>query len=278
MRSVYCQVFLLSLLLAADCQAAIASSQVPVVVPLRIVGHAAIVKATIDGVIAPLQVDSGDSTTAALQKAVLDRVGATPTGQSSKQRYIKGIVSSPRYRVHRVQIGQAVFTNVVARLDAHPASDPAKDVGQKGFLGTGLFKTYRVILDYPDHTMTLLSKSSVERGRHGCTGSAVSFTSGWRGQPVTKADTDLGQVTLWWDTGAPATILSRSFVQRATSGRTLGPVISKRFILGGTDFGPWRFAVWPMSLPTGFSGFIGYDFFSRHIVCFDFPDGEVLIR
>lgn len=55
------------------------------------------------------------------------------------------------------------------------------------------------------------------------------------------------------------------------------PVISKRFILGGTDFGPWRFAVWPMSLPTGFSGFIGYDF-SRHIVCFDFPDGEVLIR
>lgn len=88
MRSVYCQVFLLSLLLATDCQAAIASSQVPVVVPLRIVGHAAIVMATIDGVIVPLQVDSGDSTTAALQKTVLDRVGATPTAQSSEQRWL----------------------------------------------------------------------------------------------------------------------------------------------------------------------------------------------
>lgn len=276
MRSVYCQVFLLSLVLAADCQSALASS--PVVVPLRIVGHAAIVMTRIDGVIVPLQVDSGDSTTAALQKSVLDRVRATPTGQSSKQRYIKGIVSSPWYRVHRVQIGRAVFTNVVLRLDAHPASDPAKDVGQKGFLGTGLFKTYRVVLDYPDHTMTLLSKDSVGRGRHRCAGSAVSFSSTWHGQPVTNADTDLGQVTLWWDTGAPATILSRSFIQRATPGRTPGPVTSKRFILGGTDFGPWRLAVWPMSLLPGFSGFIGYDFFSRHVVCFDFPDGEVLIQ
>lgn len=119
MRSVYCQVFLLSLL-AADCRSGLALS--PVVVPLRIVGQAAIVMVSIDGAIVPLQVDSGDSTTAALQKSVLDRVGATPTGQSSKQRYIKGIVSSPWYRVHRVQIGRAVFANVVVRLDAHPAS------------------------------------------------------------------------------------------------------------------------------------------------------------
>jgi hypothetical protein len=249
-----------------------------VVVPLGIVGHAAIVMTRIDGVMVPLQVDSGDSTTLALQKAVLDRVRATPTGQSSKQRYIKGTVSSPWYRVHRVQIGGTVFTDVLVRLDTHPASDPAKDVGQKGFIGTGLFKNYRIVLDYPDHTMTLLPENSVERGRHGCAGSAVSFSSNWHGQPVTNVDTDLGRVTLWWDTGAPATILSRSFVQRARRGRASGPVTSKRFILGGTDFGPWQLAVWPMSLPTGFSGFIGYDFFSRHIVCFDFPGREVLIE
>jgi hypothetical protein len=80
--------------------------------------------------------------------------------------------------------------------------------------------------------MTLLSKNSVERGRHGCTGTAVSFSSARHGQPVTKAGADLGPVTLWWDTGAPATILSRGFVKRATSSRTRGPVVSKRFILG----------------------------------------------
>jgi hypothetical protein len=41
-------------------------------------------------------------------------------------------------------------------------------------------------------------------------------------------------------------------------------------ILGGNDFGPWRFEVWDISLP-GFDGFIGHDFFAKHVVCIDFP-------
>jgi len=54
--------------------------------------------------------------------------------------------------------------------------------------------------------------------------------------------------------------------------------MSKQFSLGGVDFGPWRFDVWDMSLPAGFDGFIGYNFFARHIVCIDFPGRRIVIR
>jgi hypothetical protein len=47
---------------------------------------------------------------------------------------------------------------------------------------------------------------------------------------------------------------------------------------GGIDFGPLQFAVEDLSLPPGFDGFIGYNFFAHHVVCMDFPGNRLLIR
>lgn len=46
--------------------------------------------------------------------------------------------------------------------------------------------------------------------------------------------------------------------------------------LGTADFGPWEFQVWDMDLP-GFDGFLGYDFFAKHVVCVDFPGKRIVI-
>ncbi len=53
--------------------------------------------------------------------------------------------------------------------------------------------------------------------------------------------------------------------------------MSKRISFGGTEFGPFRFEIADLSLPTGFDGFVGYNFFAKHVVCFDFPQRRLLI-
>jgi len=267
----------LGVVLATAFVSAPASS--PVVVPLRLQSHFPIIVAKIDGIDVPLQFDSGDQSTVALQQSILDQIKAVPTGESSEQTYAKGKkVQSPKFRVPCLQIGRAVFTDITGRLDVHDPSYPATDAGQKGFLGTGLFKSYEVVLDYPHRTMTLVPRVNGESPSTSCQGTVVPFSPEWHGEPVTQTDTDLGQVTLWWDTGAPTSALSKRFAQEARPHLSEGNVTTKRFTLGGTDFGPWRFEIWDMSLPPGFNGFVGYNFFANHIVCMDFPGKQIVIQ
>jgi hypothetical protein len=89
---------------------------------------------------------------------------------------------------------------------------------------------------------------------------------------VTKAEIDRGQATVWCDTGAPMSVLSNQ-VNKMQFGSGSNAAQSIRLILGVTDFGPWRFEIWNISLP-GFDGFIGHDFFAKHVVCIDFPEGS----
>jgi len=58
--------------------------------------------------------------------------------------------------------------------------------------------------------------------------------------------------------------------------RTSDSLDTEKFVLGGRDFGPWRFEVWDITLP-GFDGFIGHDFLAKEVVCIDFPGNRLAI-
>jgi hypothetical protein len=73
-------------------------------------------------------------------------------------------------------------------------------------------------------------------------------------------------------------MLSKRFTEAARLRQSGDTVTSKRLTLGGIDFGPLQFAVEDLSLPPGFDGFIGYNFFAHHVVCMDFPGNRLLIR
>jgi hypothetical protein len=73
-------------------------------------------------------------------------------------------------------------------------------------------------------------------------------------------------------------MLSKRFVEAAQSRQSGNTMTSKRLTLGGTDFGPLRLAVEDLSLPPGFDGFIGYNFFAHYVICTDFPGNRLLIR
>ena len=59
-----------------------------------------------------------------------------------------------------MQLGTLVFKNIEVPLDAHDASYTPYQIGQHGFFGTALLKPYRVVLDYPKRTMTLIPRDA----------------------------------------------------------------------------------------------------------------------
>ncbi len=249
-----------------------------IVLPLDLHEHFPLVTVDIDGDPVPLEFDSGNPGTVSLAQAVIDRVKAAPTGETSKGMDAKGhVIEFPKYRIPRIQIGSAVFIDVIAELDVHDASYPASQVGQQGFFGTALLKSYRVVLDYPHRRITLIPPRVALGHSAGCRGTVVPFSSNWHGEPATEVDTDLGRLVAWWDTGSPALVLSKRFAREAGSRVTEGAVTTQRLTLGGTDFGPAKFEIWDVALPPGFDGFIGYHFFATHVVCMDFPGKRLLI-
>jgi hypothetical protein len=268
--------------LASVLAAVLASSRVSpqIVVPLKLSHQLAIVMVKIDGTDVPLLLDSGDQSPLALRQSALDQIKAVPTSGSFSGQDVKGIFEAPKYRVSRVEIGQASFSDIIARLDVHSPSNRPVDLGQEGLLGTGLFKSYKVVIDYPHRTMILVTEGSESTL---CRGTAVPFSplppNNQPREPLTEAETDIGSVTLWWDTGAQTSVLSKRFVQPAKAKLAKDDSLTtSRLNLGGTNFGPWRFETMDISLPPFFDGFLGYDFFARHVVCFDFPNKQLLIQ
>jgi hypothetical protein len=242
-------------------------------IPLELHGNLApVLVAKVDGVNVRLQFDLGNARPLVLQQGVLDAIKAVPTGESARLQGADGFFEAPMFKVGRVEVGTQVFTDVTAVLDVPRKGYQPGDVAQ-GFLGPGLLKPYQLLLDYSKQQMTLVGPSDPPDK---CDGTAVPFSSGWRGEPVTTVQIDGSTATLWWDTGAPSSILSSEFASKMRSPGDSNAVQSTRLILGGTDFGPWRFEVWNISLP-GFDGFIGHDFFAKHVVCIDFPQNRVVI-
>jgi hypothetical protein len=235
---------------------------------------APVLAAKVDGVNVRLQFDLGNAQALVLQQSVLDAIKAVPTGESAKLQGMDGFFEAPLFKVARVEVGAQVFTDVIALLDVPRRGYQPGNLAQ-GFLGPGLLKPYQLVIDYPSEAMTLVRPS--DAGPPGkCEGTIVPFSNDWRGEPVTKAKIDSSETTLWWDTGAPASILSTEFTNKMQSRAGDNTVQSKRLILGGSDFGPWRFQIWDIALP-GFDGFIGHDFFATHVVCVDFPQNRMVI-
>ncbi len=257
-----------------------ASADPPVVVPITLQRNFPLVTVSIDGNDLALVFDSGNSGSAALTRAAIDRIKALPSGETSRSMDLKGnILEYPKFKIPRLQIGTAVFTDVIVELDVHDPSYPAAQVGQQGFLGTSLLKGHEVVIDYRHRKMTLVRPGGGQEQSVGCAGAAVSFSRAWHGEPVTEAETDLGRLTLWWDTGTPTSILSKRFAAAAASHQSGDTVTSKRLALGGTDFGPLQFKLEDLTLPPpGFDGLVGYNFFAHHVVCMDFPGSRLLIQ
>jgi Aspartyl protease len=268
-------ILVLATSIASDISAA-ADASTTVAIQMR--GNFPVIVATIDGNSVPLILDFGDESALVLSKNVMDRVKIAPSGETQRLKDAAGnIIRSGTFRLPKLRIGNAVFANVLGRPDFHDPSYQSTDVGQQGYLGTALLKSYRVVLDFPHQQMTLIPKNSNDDRAAMCMGTKVPLLATLKGALVSTAVTDFGELTVVWDTASPVSVLHKDKAPKITED-SLEATSTSRFILGGTNFGPLNLAVADYAEPAGSGAIIGYNFFAQHIVCVDFPGKRFGIR
>jgi hypothetical protein len=255
------------------------AADAPSLVPIQLLSNLPVVTAKIDGHDVPLVFDLGDASALVLAGRVIDRVKTFPTGETNRATDVQGnVIESPMFKLPRLQIGNAVFTDVIGRLDLHDPKYQPPDVGQQGYFGTSLLESYMVVLDYRHRRMTLIPSGSSKDQSAKCSGTAVPFLPDWNGYTVTKVNTDFGELTAIWDTGSDESVLRKAGSQRISNNELTEIVTTKRLSFGGKDFGPLKLHVADYAQPAGTDMFIGYNFFAQHVVCIDFPGHRFLIR
>jgi hypothetical protein len=255
------------------------AADAPSSVPIQLRSNLPVVTAKIDGHDVPLVFDSGDASALVPVGDVIHRVNAFPTGETNRATDVQGnVIESPMFKLPRVQKGNAVFTGVIGRLDSHDSKYQPPDVGQQGYFGTSLLKSYIVVLDYRHRRMTFIPTGSSKEQSAKCSGTAVPFLPDWNGYTVTKVNTDFGELTAIWDTGSDESVLRKPGSQKISNSELTETVTTKRLSFGGVDFGPLRLHVADHAQPAGTDMLIGYNFFAQHVVCIDFPGHWFLIR
>jgi hypothetical protein len=171
---------------------------------------------------------------------------------------------------------------VDARKDAHDAAfleAKKNNVGAVGFVGTGLLNSGEVRLDYPRKRLTITLPAKTGKSRKLCRrGKSVPFVLNKYGF-TTSVNTDMGELQLGWDTGAPAILISRPAAVALQVPGDRENTVSQKFAIAGKDFGPQRIEIWDnIPLPPEIAGFVGHPFFLEHIVCFDYPAQQLRIQ
>jgi len=212
--------------------------------------------------------DLGAEASLTLSRATLNELGIEPTGPGHSFMDVKGRkLESRTFAVPRLTIGSAVFINVPGIVDFH-----TPPLGQ-GYIGPSLFAAYRIVLNHRDGTMTLIPPETQDIERAGCIGTAVQSPDG-----VSKVQTDFGDLILVWDTGAGVSFVRKPRIDQAHAEAVNQAVLTEHFRLNGVDFGPLGFRVFQFSEPPGVDGFIGMNFFAKHVVCLDFPGKRIVIQ
>jgi hypothetical protein len=251
-------------------------------VPIRIVGtEAPVIMVRVQGRELPLQLDLGDASSLVIHPEVLATLHAEPTGKFFKGFSMDGAIETPIVAVKNVEIGSLTFQAVDARRDAHDEAfllAKKTGVGAVGFIGTGLLNSGQIRLDYPRKMLTISIPGADGQVRNLCRGKPIPFLLNKYGFG-TSVSTDIGELQLGWDTGAPAVLISASTATAARLPTDQESIVSKKFAIAGRNYGPQLIEVWRnIPLPPEIPGLIGHTFFEKRTVCFDYPRAKLHIQ
>lgn len=276
---------LLAVLSACSDENATASAQAAATtVPVRLVDADPIIQVRINGSPIDVHFDIGRGTTIAVFSPQLESITKRRVGTESSGMSMTGPTGNrPIYEVDLVEVGGAKFSNATIVEDFH--DDDFQDSFSSrleafGFAGRGLFERYKVIIDYQGQQLVLIPPVSPPDQQALCTGKELPLLQGQNWGLASKVGTDIGEMVLVWDTGAPESLVLKRRTDRSGNDYKDGEVLStERFVIGSHDIGPKELAVWDwVENAPPFDGFIGNDFFAESVVCVDFPNQKIFVR
>jgi hypothetical protein len=248
------------------------------IVPIEIVNNFPVLSVSVGDQNIPVAFDLGgdepiELKTQALRKIVVEFLPDAYTWVDAKGSKLQ----ARKFRISELRIGGLVFHDVVGHEDAEAANYPKVRAGL-GRVGISLIQSYSMVFDYPGKTLTLFSVKVGNPQHAGCFGARVPFDPKWEGAPVSTVQTDLGNLTFVWDTGAPGNFIAERLLSKRAQNGAAVPFVSQRFMMGGRDFGPQELRPSKFVQPEGADGFLGYSFFASHVVCVDLTRKAFWIR
>jgi len=253
-------------------------------VPIEIVGTSPIIEIKVNGKPVPVNFDLGNADSVSLFPAFLDEVEKEKVGETGGRKSLYGPEDGkPIYRVETVQVGDFAVTNFDVVEDFHDAEfqeDFIETRGAYGFVGPGLFKDHGLVIDYQQKELTIVAQDALDAQQSSCRGREIPL------MPQSSSDigalglakTEIGDVRLVWDTGAPANIILKDRTDAADLDLPEYEELTlTKLSFGGLDFGPASFFVRDFKIPP-FDGLIGFPFFEKYVVCFDLPGNRLFVR
>jgi len=265
-------------LLVAGATAYGAPTQSPVTVPIELVNNFPVLKISVGDQAVAVMFDLGGSdeivlTSEALRSLNVERLTETYTWVDAMGNRLE----SQKLRIPEIRIGSLTFRDVTGHEDAEAATY-RKTPGGAGYIGPGLVRSFKLVVDYGMRSMTFIPNDNENSKAHGCFGTKIHFDPDMQGEPITKVRSDLGEHRFVWDTGAPLMIVRKSLV----SARGVVPegnlFQSNEFKFGRTDFGPMQLHMLDFGEPAEVDGYIGYDFFAKNVVCIDLRGRQFLVH
>jgi aspartyl protease len=248
-----------------------------IVLPLRFEEGNVLVDASIDGRPVQLIVDTGGKGSLQLTAAAAARVGVkTDETLVSRIDPLGNSYAGPGFAVGELEIAGTRFRNLPGFVRGEASGGVTGPLPADGVLGMEFLRGYVARFDYAAKTLTLFSEDERAEAGNACAGSPVVVFSHPLRFWLTAVQTDHGLFRAILDSGATYSMISSATAAAAKLPLQDGLYHTARLNLGTREVGPLDFVSIELNV-AGADALLGYNFFARHVLCFDGPRSIVTI-
>lgn len=258
---------------------------------------ASAVRGETDAIVIPIELKDGNNFTSILigdvsLKAVIDtggwhEIGITSEALTKLHVRFTGTTTErtdgggnkfrgPEFRIPVLQLGGHTFRDILG-FERHQAA--SGDFGGPplfdALIGRDFLQRYTVVVDYPRQRIEL---HPAARALKVCGQSIATILPTSNGFMFSVVQTDSGAMNLGWDTGATYSFIQKTLANARQLALDDDLYSTQRFTLANLDAGPMDMVAIELGGVPEVDGLIGFNFFEKHRVCFDYKKRTVNVR
>jgi hypothetical protein len=179
-----------------------------------------------------------------------------------------------QFVIPSMELGGTIFLSVDGFERRHAGSEPG-DAPYEAVIGGAFLEHYAVVVDYPQRRLELEPPA---RGPAVCGPASAPMLPTQNGIMFTTVRTDSGVMNLGWSTGSTYSVVQKTVTYLRGLALKDGFYATRRFSLERIEAGPMEMVSIDVPGIPDLDGLIGFDFFERYRVCFDYEHHTVSVQ